>query len=153
MAHEFANPQLALREHVARLGIALMASTRHDRSECSSCPDRSVHPNTLRKNRPGDGLSARDPSSERALHRLHPVALDDVAGLHVLIIFEGHAALLSGNHFARIVLEALELGKLALVHDHAVADETYIGAALHHSVGDAATGHISDLGNFEDLQD
>src|SRR6266480_1924740 len=61
MAHEFANPQLALRGRVARLGNALMALTRHDRSECSSCPDRPVHPTSCEENRPGDGLRAARP--------------------------------------------------------------------------------------------
>src|SRR6516225_7769357 len=46
--------------------------------------------------------------SQAALDRLDPVAFDDVADLHVLVVFEGHAAFLSGHHLAGVVLEALE---------------------------------------------
>src|SRR5215472_15105544 len=98
-------------------------------------------------------LRARDSNSQRALHRLHPVAFDDVADLHVLVVLEGHAAFLAGDDFARVVLEALELGELALVHDDAIANETHIGAALDHAVGDATTRYVADLGDLENLQD
>src|SRR6266567_338589 len=91
-------------------------------------------------------------SLQRALHRLHPVALDNVADLHILVMLEGHAAFLSGHYLARIVLEALELGKLSLVHDDAVADETHIGSPLDHSVGNAAARNIPDLGDLENFQ-
>jgi hypothetical protein len=37
VADEFADPQLTLRERVARAGIALMTSAGHDRPEWSSC--------------------------------------------------------------------------------------------------------------------
>src|SRR5437764_6911447 len=87
---------------------------------------------------------------QRALDGLDPVALDHVAGLHVLIILKGHAAFLAGGYLARIVLEALELAELAFVHHHAVADEPHIGAALHRAVGHAAAGDVADLGDFED---
>src|SRR5947199_9877390 len=89
---------------------------------------------------------------QRALHRLHPVALNNVADLHILVMLEGHAAFLSGHYLARIVLEALELGKLSLVHDDAVADETHIGSPLDHSVGNAAARNITDLGYLENIQ-
>src|SRR6516162_642563 len=98
-------------------------------------------------------LRARDSNSQRALHRLHPVAFDDVADLHVLVVLEGHPAFLAGDDFARVVLEALELGELALVHDDAIANETHIGAAFDHAIGDAATRYVADLGNLENLQD
>src|SRR5436305_11776572 len=46
--------------------------------------------------------------SARALDLFHPVALDDVAGAHVLVVLEGHAAFLADLHFLDLVLEALE---------------------------------------------
>ena len=95
-------------------------------------------------------LNAR---SQRALHRLHPVAFDCIVDLHVLIILERHAALLPGDDFAGVVLETLELRELAVVHDDIVADQTHIGAALDHAIGDPATRHIADFGYLEDLQD
>src|SRR5262249_3855224 len=69
--------------------------------------------NRAQRGRAKCNARARELSLQRALHRLHPVALDDVADLHVLVMLEGHAAFLSGHHLAHIVLEALELGKLA----------------------------------------
>src|SRR5436309_11888409 len=50
--------------------------------------------------------------SQRPLDRLDPVAFDHVAGLHVVIVLERHAAFLAGHHLAGIVLETLELGQL-----------------------------------------
>src|ERR1700730_7901037 len=46
---------------------------------------------------------------QRALHRLHAIALDDVADAHVLVVLKGHAAFLAGDDFAGVLLEALEL--------------------------------------------
>src|SRR5215510_4346326 len=99
------------------------------------------------------GLRAGDWNSQRALHRLHSIAFDDVADLHVLVVLEGHAAFLAGDHLARVVLEAFELGELAFVHDDAVADQAHIGPALDHAVGHAAARHVADLGDLENLQD
>src|SRR5262245_32176735 len=90
---------------------------------------------------------------QRALDRLDPVTLDDIADLHVLVVLERHAAFLAGGHLARVVLEALELAELAFVHHHAVADEPNIGAALDGAVGYAAAGDVADLGDLEDLKD
>src|SRR5262247_200669 len=99
------------------------------------------------------GLRARDWNSQRALHSLHSITFDDVADLHVLVVREGHAAFLAGDHFARVVLEALELGELAFVHDDAVADQAHIGPALDYAIGHAAARHVADLGDLENLQD
>src|SRR5437763_16194001 len=87
-----------------------------------------------------------------ALRRLHPLALNNVADLHILVMLARHAAFLSGHYLARIVLEGLELGKLSLVHDDAVADETHIGSPLDYSVGNAAARNITDLGDLENFQ-
>jgi len=91
-------------------------------------------------------------NSQCSLHALHPVALDDVADFHVLIILERHAAFLAGDDLTRVILETLELRQLALVHDHVVANEPYIGAALDGAVGDAAAGNIADLRHLEDFE-
>src|SRR5256885_12515674 len=99
-----------------------------------------------------DGTSKSRPS-KRALDLFHPIALDDIAGAHVLVVLEGHAAFLADLHFLDLVLEALERRELALVHHHVVADEADAGAALDAAVGDAAAGDLADLGDVEHLQD
>ena len=50
-------------------------------------------------------------------------------------------------------LRRLSWDELALVDDDAVADQADMGAALDHTVGDAATGDLADLRHVEDLQD
>src|SRR6478735_473339 len=67
--------------------------------------------------------------SEGPADLLDPVALDGVARAHVLEVLEGHAALLAGGDFLRVVLEPLEGLELALVDHDAVADEADMGAA------------------------
>src|SRR5258708_40074696 len=57
MAHELADPQLTLREHLARAGIALMPSAGHDRPAWPSCPDWSAYPSACEGDR-GGGLNA-----------------------------------------------------------------------------------------------
>src|SRR5204862_263336 len=81
--------------------------------------------------------------SQRALNRLHPVAFDNVALPHVLVVLEGHAAFHARTDFAHVVLETLELRELALVDYHVVADQPHIGAALDGAVGDAAAGALA----------
>ena len=61
---------------------------------------------------------------------LDPIALDHVAGPHVLIGLESHAAFLARHHVLHFVLEALGRGELALVHHDVVADQSDVGAAL-----------------------
>ena len=50
-----------------------------------------------------------DARLEAAAHHVALEDLDDVGGAHVVVVLEGHAALLAGGHLARVVLEALEL--------------------------------------------
>src|SRR5208283_5619537 len=90
---------------------------------------------------------------ERALDLLDAVALDHVALAHVLVVLEGRAALLAGVDLLDLVLEALERGELAFVHDDIVADEAHVGAALDLAVGDSAAGDLADLRNVEHLED
>src|SRR5215207_1660442 len=92
-----------------------------------------------------NSCSMRDLDSQRALNCLHAIALDHVAGAHILVVLEGHAALLSGGDFLRIVLEPLELRQLAFVNDDIVADQADIRAALDVAFGDAAAGDLADL--------
>ena len=66
-----------------------------------------------------------------------------------MVVLERHAAFLAGDDLARIVLEALELRQLALVHNHVVANEPDIGAALDDAVGNPAA---SDVADFETLK-
>src|ERR1700722_12122521 len=91
--------------------------------------------------------------SKRTLDLMHDVAFDHVAGAHVLIILEGHAAFLTGDNFLHFVLEALQRRQLALVNNDVVADQANIGATLDVAVRDAATSHFADLRNIEDFED
>src|SRR5258707_5789135 len=93
-------------------------------------------------------------SGKSALQRprdlLDAVALDDVAGPHVLVLLEGHAALLARRHLAHLVLEALQRRQLAFVDDDVVADQADVRAALDDAVGHPAAGDLADLGDVED---
>ena len=53
--------------------------------------------------------------------------------------------------FADFVLEAAQRLQRALVDDHAVAQQSNLGAALDHAVGDHAAGDVAGLGDLEDL--
>jgi hypothetical protein len=94
---------------------------------------------TVRSKRPGDVLD--------------PETLDDIASANVFVVLEGHAAFLPGIDFGDLVLEALQSLELAFVNDNAVADEANARATLDLALGDAATGHLADLGDVEHLQD
>src|SRR5262249_37531169 len=137
VAYELADAQLALGGAGGCL-LSTMARHVHEPKASLRCPVLRRATSFARwKKQDVDG---RDKSSamtwlERPLHRLDAVALDDVADLHVLVVLEGHAAFLAGGHLARVVLEALELRKLALVHHHVVANEPHVGATLDHAVG------------------
>src|SRR5690242_13417348 len=66
-------------------------------------------------------------SIQGPLHLLDPEAFDDVAGAHVLVALEGHAAFLADLDFPDFVLEALERRERAFVDDDVVANETHLG--------------------------
>src|SRR5215471_5705277 len=100
-----------------------------------------------------NGVRGGSTPSQRTRNGLDVEALHDVANADILIVGDRHAALLSGRHFAYLVLEALQSRQRALVDHHVVADEAHLGAALHLAVGDAAAGDLADLGNVEHLQD
>src|SRR5207253_2226445 len=134
VADQLADAQLALR---LRLACGMGSGTLHVGS--AALMRRYAYDRAAASERPPDLLDA--------------VALDDVAGAHVLVFLEGHAALLTGRHLAYLVLEALQRRQLPVVDDDVVADEPHVGAALHHALGDTATGHLADLGDIEDLQD
>src|ERR1700688_4424385 len=90
--------------------------------------------------------------SQRAADLLDVVALDDVAGPHVVIVLERHAAFLPGLDLSDLVLEALERRQLALMNDHTVANEAHVRATLNDAIGHAATRHQADLGNVEQFE-
>src|SRR5215203_424420 len=94
----------------------------------------------------------RDDTLQSPLNFRDVIALDHVAGAHVLVVLEGHAALLAGRDLAGIVLEALELRQATLVDDDVVADETHVRPALDDAVEDAAAGDLPDLRHVEDLE-
>src|SRR3954447_23818648 len=106
-----------------------------------------IHDLIHAKNKPWmAGASPAMTQLERPLHRLHAIALDDVALAHVLIILERHAAFLARHHLARVVLEALELGQLAFVDHDVVADQADIRAPLDLAVSHTTAGDLADLG-------
>src|SRR5690606_37167076 len=86
-------------------------------------------------------------------HGFDAEALYQIALPNVLIIFEGHAAFLSGENFLHLVLETLEGRKLAFVDHYIVPDQAHIGAAFHTALRDTAARHFADLGDVEHLQD
>src|SRR5271155_434870 len=59
---------------------------------------------------------AKSSDLQRALDSLHAITLDDVAGTHVAVILERHAAFLARRHFLHFILEALQRRQLALMH-------------------------------------
>src|SRR6266568_7357169 len=69
---------------------------------------------------------------QRAGDFLDLEALDHVADLDVLVILEGHAALIAFTHLADLVLEALQRLQGAVVDHDVVAQEAHLGAAPHH---------------------
>src|ERR1041385_6118739 len=90
---------------------------------------------------------------QRALNGFDLETLDHVALLHVLIVGEGHAAFLAALNLFHFILEALERGQIAFVNHDIVADQAHLGPAAHDALGDAATGHLADLGDVEHFQD
>src|SRR5690606_30564657 len=67
------------------------------------------------KDRPRSVNSASAGSIELARDGFDAVALDDVAGTHVLVTLEGHTAFLTSLYLADLVLEALEGRERAFV--------------------------------------
>ena len=61
---------------------------------------------------------------ELSLNFLHGEALEDVAFLDVVVLGDGHAALVAGGDFLGSVLEALQGADLALMDDDVVAQHT-----------------------------
>src|SRR3954451_20268855 len=68
------------------------------------------------------GMTPSFLNSQRALDGLHAIAFDDVAGAHVAVVLERHAAFLAGGDLLHLVLEAFQRRQLAFVHDDVVAD-------------------------------
>src|SRR5579875_752987 len=59
---------------------------------------------------------------QRACDLFDLVALDDVALLHILVILEGHAAVITLLHLAHILLEAAQAAEPAVMYHHAARD-------------------------------
>src|SRR6516225_7254904 len=74
---------------------------------------------------------------ERTRDVLHTEAFDRVARTDVLVVLEGHAALLADMHFGDFVLEALEGLELAFVDDDVVAHQADPDATLDLAFGNA----------------
>src|SRR5579863_6051621 len=90
--------------------------------------------------------------SERRADLLGIVAFDEVAHLVAVEVVELDAALQPGPDLVGVVLEALEGGHLALVHDLAPAPQAGRGAAGDLALGDEAAGDEA-LGQREDGPD
>ncbi len=58
------------------------------------------------------------------VYLLHHEALDDVAFLDVVELFDLHAAFVTGGDFLNVVLEAAQRSKLALMDNDIVAQDT-----------------------------
>src|SRR6266536_2089643 len=154
MTHGLADAQLALRGAACRRAMLSAGHFIEPRYVPARAGGAERSPIDLVPISPGqDERRPKFRTLERALHRLHPVALDGIAGAHVLEILERHAAFLAGTDLARVVLEVLELRELALVDHHVVADEPHVGAALDRAVGHAAAGDLADFRHVEDLED
>src|SRR5262245_4259406 len=67
------------------------------------------------------GPARTRPESPRDL--FDDVRFDDVAHLHVLVVLDPDPALVTGQHLARVVLEALQAADLALLHHDVVTQE------------------------------
>src|SRR5262245_4679400 len=82
------------------------------------------------------GASGREPARDL----LDLVALDDVADLDVLEVLEADSALVTAGDLAHVLLEATEAPHAPVVHDHVVAQQAHLAAALHLALGDEASG-------------
>src|SRR6202043_783628 len=71
---------------------------------------------------------------QRALHRLHPVAFDDVALAHVLGVLERHAPSGAGEPSPDVALEPLGLQHPSFVDHLFVGEQTHVRAALDGAV-------------------
>src|SRR5690348_4859986 len=93
---------------VPRIRVPSISTACSSRRLYPSCIFRRTAPASLRRShrRAACATDGRS-SSQRARHLLHLEALDDVAGLDVLVVLEGHAALVAFLDLADLVLEAL----------------------------------------------
>lgn len=81
----------------------------------------------------------------------HFEGFDNIADLDVVEVFEADAALVALEDFADVVLEAAERGNLAVVHNHAVAEQTDAGVTGELAVDDMAARDGADLRHGEDF--
>ena len=88
-----------------------------------------------------------------SLQLLVDEALDDVAFLDVVELFDLHAAFVTGGDFLNVVLEAAQRSKLALKNDDVVAVDAHAAVALDLAVLHIAAAHGADLGHAERLAD
>src|SRR5690606_2882020 len=55
------------------------------------------------------------------------------------------------THFLNVVLEAAQRFQCTSPDNHVVAQQTYLGIATHHAIGDHTTCHLADTGDAVDL--
>src|SRR5262249_13798628 len=104
-----------------------------------TAPGPTPYRKQVRLERPRDGLDVE--------------ALDDVAGADILVVGEGHAALLPRRHLAHLVLKALERRQRTLVDNDVIPDQAHARTTLDLALGDPAAGDLADPGNVEHLED
>ena len=81
----------------------------------------------------------------------HFEGFDNVADLDVVEVFEADTTFEVTDHFAGVVLMALEGGNLTGVHHHAVTEEAGKGVTGKLAVRDHTTGDDADLGHGEGI--
>src|SRR5256885_12587916 len=86
-------------------------------------------------------------------HFLYFKALDDVARLDIVIVLEGHAALVTLIDLADFVLETLQGLQRAFVNDDVIAQQADLGTASDAAFRNHTAGDFSDPGDVEDLAD
>src|SRR6266853_1102443 len=82
-------------------------------------------------------------------HALCDKGLHDIAGLDVVVVGDGQAALKTALDLAGVVLEPLERIDLAGMHHHVVAQQADLAVPFDEAILHHASGDISNLGDAE----
>ncbi len=76
---------------------------------------------------------------------LHDEALDDISDLDIVEFFNLHAAFVAARDLFDVIFEAAERGKLTLVDNDVVPQDTDLAAALDLAVGAVAAADGAEL--------
>src|SRR6056297_4731 len=92
-------------------------------------------------------------SRERAFDLFEFEDLDHVLRANVFVVFEGHAAFLTGLDLFDLVLETLERLQRAFVDHDVVAQQAYTGGPAGYAFGHQTPSHVSDARHLEHFLD